>query len=207
MQTITFTGAKGGSGTTVTACAAALVLARSGRSVTIVEHTRWPEVDVSGDVCAVFAVPTDPDTIALAGSAALTPGIRWARDREQVPDDTDVLIVDRGVRHTWGDGEPHDGELHVLVTRGCYLALRRTVRSSVLADTAGIVLIEEQGRSLGNREVADVLDRPVLTRIPARAAIARAVDAGILAARLPDALARPVRRLLTQLDVMPEVTA
>jgi hypothetical protein len=31
----------------------------------------------------------------------------------------------------------------------------------------------------------------VLARVPARDAIARAVDAGVLAHRLPDALARP----------------
>jgi hypothetical protein len=62
--------------------------------------------------------------------------------------------------------------------------------------------VEEPNRSLGAAEVADVLDRPVLARIPIRPAIARAVDAGVLASRLPDPLARPVARFLVGLDLL-----
>ena len=90
------------------------------------------------------------------------------------------------------------------MVRGCYLALRRGVHSPLLARSAGVVLVEEPGRSLGAPEVADVLDRPVLARVPIRPAIARAVDAGVLASRLPDALARPVARLLTGLALLPD---
>ncbi len=87
-------------------------------------------------------------------------------------------------------------DVSVVVIRGCYLALRRAVHTPALARTAGAVLMEEQGRSLSAREVSDVLDVPVLARVPVKAAVARAVDAGVLAARLPDLLARPAGALL-----------
>ncbi|HUF85281.1 MAG TPA: hypothetical protein VMQ81_11900, partial [Acidimicrobiia bacterium] len=89
-----------------------------------------------------------------------------------------------------------------VVVRGCYLALRRAVHAPGLARCAGVVLVDEPGRSLGATEVADVLDRPVLARIPVKAAIARAVDAGIFAPRLPDALVRPVTELLDGLGLL-----
>ena len=59
---------------------------------------------------------------------------------------------------------------------------------AALAATTGVVLVEEPGRTLSRREVADVLGVPVLTRVPVREqVIARAVDAGVLAARMPGA--------------------
>jgi hypothetical protein len=47
-----------------------------------------------------------------------------------------------------------------------------------------------------------VLDRPVLAEVPVRAAIARAVDAGLLPTRLPDVLARPVHEALGRLGLL-----
>jgi hypothetical protein len=64
------------------------------------------------------------------------------------------------------------------------------------------VLVDEPGRSLGAREVADVLDLRVLARVPVRTAIARAVDAGVLAARVPDPLTRAVTELLDGLGLL-----
>jgi hypothetical protein len=78
----------------------------------------------------------------------------------------------------------------VAVVRGCYLTLRRAVRAPALAATIGAVLVEEPGRTLSRREVADVLGVPVLTRVPVREQVFRAVDAGVLAARMPEFLAR-----------------
>ena len=94
-------------------------------------------------------------------------------------------------------------DVAAVVLRGCYLALRRAVRSPALARTAGVVLVEEPGRSLSANEVADVLDRPVLAHVPVKVAIARAVDAGILAPRLPDHLARPASEMLGRLGLLP----
>jgi hypothetical protein len=87
-------------------------------------------------------------------------------------------------------------DVAVVVLRGCYLGLRRAVRAPALACTVGAVLVEEPGRSLAANDVADVLDLPVLARVPVKSVVARAVDAGVLATRLPDPLARPAAELL-----------
>jgi hypothetical protein len=87
-------------------------------------------------------------------------------------------------------------DVSVVVLRGCYLGLRRAVRSPALPASAGVVLVEEPGRSLSARDVSEVLDLPVLARVPVKQTIARTVDAGVLAGRLPDALARPALDLL-----------
>lgn len=92
-------------------------------------------------------------------------------------------------------------DLSVVVLRPCYLALRRAASDELVRTASGIVVVEEQGRALGMREVADVLGVPVLATVSVRAAIARVVDAGVLVARLPDGLARPARTLLERLGV------
>jgi cellulose biosynthesis protein BcsQ len=89
----------------------------------------------------------------------------------------------------------------VVVVRGCYLALRRAVSSPVLARTVGAALVEEPGRSLSRREVADVLGVPVLARVAFRDQIFRAVDAGVLPARVPDPLSRASSDLLARVGV------
>ncbi len=86
-----------------------------------------------------------------------------------------------------------DGE-HVrslLVTRACYLALRRAVAIGRRPD--GVVLVAEPGRSLGRAEVECSIGAPVVATVSIDPAIARAVDAGLLTTRLPRVLARELR--------------
>jgi hypothetical protein len=59
-----------------------------------------------------------------------------------------------------------------------------------------VVLVEEKDRSLAEKEVGDVLDLPVLARVPVKVAIFRAVDAGVLATRVPESIARPASALV-----------
>jgi cellulose biosynthesis protein BcsQ len=92
-------------------------------------------------------------------------------------------------------------DVSVVVVRGCYLAVRRALRAPALARTAGVVLVEEKDRSLTEKEVGDVLDLPVLARVPVKAAIFRAVDAGVLAARLPEPIARPASVLVRRVGL------
>lgn len=87
-------------------------------------------------------------------------------------------------------------DVAVIVVRGCYLALRRAICARALTPTRGAVLVEEHERSLGARQVTDVLDVPVLARVPVRSSVFRAVDAGVLAARLPEPLGRSAMTLL-----------
>jgi hypothetical protein len=87
-------------------------------------------------------------------------------------------------------------DANIVVVRGCYLALRRAVYHPMLEHASGAVLVDEHGRSLGARDVADVLGVPVLATIEARVPVARAIDAGVLTTRMPDSLARPLRHAL-----------
>lgn len=79
----------------------------------------------------------------------------------------------------------------LLVMRPCYLALRRAVETPVRP--SGVIVIHEPGRSLGPAEVEDVLGVEVVACVDVDASIARAVDAGILASRMPRMLAKAMR--------------
>ena len=79
----------------------------------------------------------------------------------------------------------------LLVVRPCYLALRRALAAPLRP--SGVVLVAEEGRAMGRTDVEDVLGVPVRAVVDHDAAIARAVDAGLLATRLPRQLERPPR--------------
>jgi hypothetical protein len=79
----------------------------------------------------------------------------------------------------------------VLVTRPCYLALRRATAAPLRPSE--VVMIREPGRALSRRDVEDAVDAPVRAEIDADPAVARAVDSGLLAGRLPRSLERGLR--------------
>jgi hypothetical protein len=220
---------KGGSGTSVLAAACALVLARradgarladlAGDQPAIFALATEPATGLGDWLAAGPEAPPDALerlSLVAAPGVALLP--RGAADRALAPQpaaeagaalavalrDAPVpTIVDAGTATAPAARALVEvADASVVVVRGCYLALRRAVHSPLLPRAAGTVLVDEPGRSLGATELADVLDRPVLARVPARAAIARAVDAGVLAARLPEPLARPVARLLARLQLL-----
>jgi hypothetical protein len=220
---------KGGAGTSVLAAACALVLARradgarladlAGDQPAIFALSSEPATGLGDWLAAGPEAPADALerlTVVAAPGIALLP--RGSADRALAPpaaaeagaalavalrDGPVPTIVDAGSASTpAGRALVEVADASVVVLRGCYLGLRRAVHSPLLPRSAGTVLVEEQGRSLGAAELTDVLDRPVLARVPARASIARAVDAGVLSARLPDALARPAARLLTRLQLI-----
>ena len=93
-------------------------------------------------------------------------------------------------------------DVGIVVLRGCYLALRRAVHAPPLEHTAGVVLLDEPGRSLGAREISEVLDLPVVGRVPVKDVIARAVDAGVLPTRLPEPLARAAVEVVRRVGVL-----
>ena len=101
-------------------------------------------------------------------------------------------VVDAGI------GAPHEALRSVathslLVTRPCFLALRRAVAMAVRP--TGVVLVSEAGRALTARDIEHALGVPVVAEVPVDPAIARAVDAGLLAARVPRTLQLPLRRV------------
>ena len=79
--------------------------------------------------------------------------------------------------------------------RRAELALRAaTTPNPVRLD--GIIVITEPRRALGSRDVAATLNAPVIAEVPRDATISRAVDAGLLRSRYPQAAA-PILPVLT----------
>jgi hypothetical protein len=221
---------KGGSGTSVVAAACALVLARHGGARLADLAGDQPAIfglssdpapglvdwlaagpEAPSDAVGRLAVEIAPQVVLvprghagapLAPVAAAEAGAALAVLLRDGPVPT---VVDAGSATAPAERAVVEvADASLLVVRGCYLALRRAVQSPLTARAAGVVLVEEQHRSLGAGEVRDVVDRTVLARVPVRHSIARAVDAGVLAARVPDALARPVTRLLVRIGLVPD---
>lgn len=84
----------------------------------------------------------------------------------------------------------------ILVTRACYLTLRRTVPSR---HVDRVVLVAEPGRALRRTDVEKALRVAVDTTVRWDPTVARAVDAGTLRRRLP----RPLRALEPLLRGLP----
>jgi hypothetical protein len=210
---------KGGSGTSVIAAASALVLARetdariidlAGDQPAVLGLAHDPVPGLLDWLRAGPGAPADAlDHLALdvAPRLALLPAgdghgpradpeagaaLAVALDADPRPGACDVGRLDDPAVRAFADV----AGLTIVVVRGCYLALRRAVRHPAITDTAGAILVDEHGRSLGAPDVEDVLGIPVLATVPARTSIARAVDAGVLASRLPDSLGRPLHHAL-----------
>ena len=78
------------------------------------------------------------------------------------------------------------------MARPCYLALRRSLQPPVRP--TGVVVVGEGRGGLRPVDVAEVLGVPVVATVPWVDSVARAVDAGLLAVRLPRTLARSLAR-------------
>jgi hypothetical protein len=209
---------KGGSGTSVLAAACALVLARgpagscrladlAGDQAAIFGLASEPELGLAHWLDAGAEAPVEAlerMAVEVAPGVALLPAgdaERTLRPRAAAEAGAALAVAlrDLAVPVVADCGSATDpaaravvevADAAVVVVRGCYLALRRAVRSPVLGCSAAAVLVDEPGRSLTRREIADVLGTPVVARVPVRDTVARAVDAGVLAARLPDVLGR-----------------
>ena len=81
----------------------------------------------------------------------------------------------------------------LLVSRSCFLALRRIARSPY--QPSGIILMFEDGRALVASDIADLGSCPIVLQIEMDVAIGRALDAGLLITRLPQRLDRAIAKL------------
>ena len=213
---------KGGSGTTVVAALLGLTLARSSPEGALV-------ADLEGDLPAALGVPdptgpglgewlaagSDVGTDALerlevdvGRSLRLLPrgsapgGVGVAARAEALAAAWVVthrpVVVDCGVAE-------RSPALHLaaaatvslLVLRPCYLALRKALAAPVRP--TGVVLIREEDRVLRAADVEQVLGVPIWLELPHDRSVARAVDAGLLATRIPRAAERPLERALLAL--------
>lgn len=206
--------AKGGAGTTVVAVSLSLLLARRDAPGALL-------VDLDGDAPAALGT-AEPDGPGLAGWLAAGPEVPAdALARLESTPATGLGLLPRGTgplepsraevlvallrqepRTVVADcGADPVGpaacvaaaaDRSVLVTRPCFLALRKAL-AAPLRPTE-VVLLEEPGRALRAGDVEDVLGVPVVAEVAVDPAVARAVDAGLLASRLPRGLARELGR-------------
>lgn len=214
---------KGGSGTTVIACGLAAVLSRTTRSSSGVvladlggdapSVLGLPEPTGPGlaewlaagpDVAATALSRLELDAGggirllprgAVAGSAPRPGAGRAEALLEALSGDARAVVADCGPA---GEGAglalAAGAGVSLLVLRPCYLALRRALAAPVRP--SGVVLVSEPNRSLGRRDVEEVLGVPVRAEIALDPAVARAVDAGLLARRVPRGLERGLRAVL-----------
>jgi hypothetical protein len=206
---------KGGSGTTVVSAALALVLSGSGPTLL---------ADLAGDVPAALGLsgpdgpgladwlaagPDVPEDALARLEIEVSPCLRLLRRGAADTDaggpgrasalaaalaaDRRSVVADCG-RAATGPGLvlAAGASVSLLVLRPCYLALRRAEAAPIRP--SGVILVNEQGRSLTRRDVEEVLGVPVRAEIPYEPAVARAVDAGLLATRVPRNLERLLRR-------------
>ena len=204
---IAYWAAKGGSGATVLACAHALRAAEAGPTLLVdldgdvpcVIGSSRPESGVAQWLAAGASVPTDAlDRIAVPVTTNLHLVGRGAGRLD--PDRAAVLagllaasprtvVVDCGTRPgTIGRTIARTADRSILVTRACYVALRRQAAHE-LAPTE-VALVREACRALGSHDVETAVGARVRTAVPFDPAISRAVDAGLLRSRMPRALSR-----------------
>ncbi|HUP85363.1 MAG TPA: hypothetical protein VM143_06825 [Acidimicrobiales bacterium] len=206
---------KGGSGTTVIAAALALLLARRLPGDVLL-------IDVGGDAPPALGLPDlggpgvldwlaspsplEPEALGrlevdagaglrlLPQGTASVAGAVGAGEVERLFDavGTRTAVVDAGPASPLAFELAATATMSLLVLRPCYLALRRALAAPVRP--SAVVVIEEPKRSLDPADIEDVLGVPVRAVVPWDPSIARCVDAGLLAARLPGPLASALRR-------------
>ena len=206
---------KGGSGTTVVSAALALAVAAGGHDVLLVDLAGdlpatlgLPEpdgagvgdwlaagADVPGDALARLEVDAGPNLALLPTGAAIHDEPTRAEELAALlAVDGRVVVADCGSSASATSSALAAGAgLSLLVLRPCYLALRRALKAPI--EASGVVLVGEPQRALQQADVEDVLGLRARAAIPWKAAIATAVDAGLLGRRLPPALERGLRDL------------
>jgi hypothetical protein len=191
--------AKGGSGTTVVAASLAL----TARRPTLL-------VDLAGDVPAALGLP-EPDGpgvrdwlrseapasrigaleivagdglhVLACGARDEVPPERWRPLATWLASDSRRVVVDAGEATRVPAELLRVASQSLLVTRACYLALRAAMRAPIRP--TGVVLVEEPGRALRHADIEASLGVPIVATVLLDPAVARAVDAGLLAAHLP----------------------
>jgi hypothetical protein len=188
---ITLSSPKPGNGVTVTAALLALTASTT-------QHTTI--IDLAGDQLPTLG-QTEADSREIDVTADLTvidaTNDTTAEQHRQILDSEasgDLVVVDAGR----ADHPIHDlldtGTRRVWVMRCCYLTLRRAVTATPRPDE--IIVIREPQRALNQRDIEQAVGVRVAMVIDLDPGIARAVDAGLLAARLPRPTAAELRQIL-----------
>ena len=211
--------AKGGAGTTVVVAALGVLLARAGPAGAAVADLAgdlpaalglpdpggpglagWltAGAEVPADGLGRLEVPVRPGLALLPRGSGPLPPARADVLCSLLHADPRPVVTDCGLLSAAGPG---DGDVAVavaahathslLVLRPCFLALRRAVAAPIRP--SGVVLVAEESRSITPADIEEALGVPVKARVRVTPQVARAVDAGLLAARLPRSLERDLR--------------
>ena len=207
---LSFHTAKGGCGASVTAAATALIAAETQPSLL---------VDLGGDLSDILGVALSgpslsdwfqldepaPDALArlekpvsdnlsllpLGARSCLSRPDRYRLLAQLLRAEQRKVVVDLGGHAQAAIAIVGVSDRSILVTRPCYLALRRAMLGPA---PDAVILVSETGRALGASDVESTLQTEVVVTLKWDAAVARSVDAGLLACRLP--------RSLRKLDVL-----
>jgi hypothetical protein len=206
---------KGGAGTTVVASGLAILLARRHPAGALLADLAGdapaalglPEADGPGIADWLHAGPGVPaDALArlersAGGGLSVLPrgeGPLAATERAEVlaallAADERPVVADCG---TGPDGAARTlaagATRSLLVTRACFLALRRA--ATIALQPSAVVLLTEPGRALSRADVERCVGSPVVAEVAIDPQVARAIDAGLLASRLPRSLAKELAR-------------
>ncbi len=197
---------KGGSGTSVVAASLAIVSSSSCPTLL---------VDLAGDQAAIMGLPEPPvglndwangmthrefneilitckDNLQLAPSGSSAVEIfstsAWAnlaRELMQRESNGFNIIIDFG-RVELPLAFQKLACTHYMVTRPCYLSLRRAVNTE--QKFSGVIVVQEHGRVLTTSDVESVMKLKCVAEIPNSSDISRRVDSGLLKSRLPSPL-------------------
>ncbi|MEA2825842.1 MAG: hypothetical protein QOG43_281 [Actinomycetota bacterium] len=157
--------------------------------------------DVTGEALGRLEVEAGPGLRLLAWGGELTAAAATAAEGAERGEVLAEALAGGGRRTTVADcGSAAAGaalavaaaaDVSLLVLRPCYLALRRALAAPIRP--SAVVLVDEPGRALTRRDIEDVLGVPVRAEIDYDPSIARAVDAGLLAGRVPRSLEKALR--------------
>lgn len=201
-NTIAFHSVKGGSGCSTVAALFALQLHRAGHAVHLSTAGSRDDID---DVATLFAMPGVDDYAITEVRPGFTMGMSRSmarcvlcghahreqecldcplvapcssRQHQHAPASNAIQVIDVGNRHSWTAWPA--GTPTVLVLRTDYLSIRRALVTGDTHRLTGLVVLEDPHWPLGNRQVSDVLGRPVLESFPCDDRFQRIVDSGLL---------------------------
>lgn len=155
----------------------------------------WLNSDAPATALDDLALPVNDDlVVAPRGYGTLHPveATRWAVMADYLARRGSDAVLDCGPLRP-PPSALTDNALSVMVLRPCYLALRRVAGQSLTADR--VVLVDEPGRVLRRPDVENVVGKRVTAHLELDPAIARAVDAGLMAGRLPLQLSHGLKRV------------
>jgi hypothetical protein len=143
----------------------------------------WLDEDNSGDPqqLVLLGTPVIPGLVVVHRGARFVNGEpRWESLANAISELPHDVIIDAGT--TFVPDALTTAMTDVsMVVKPCYLSLRRASR---LPRPSNVYVVKEENRALTVKDVGNVLGVPIAAEIPYEAAISRAVDAGLLPARV-----------------------